>query len=132
MVRRWTELGAFLDRDPVAGRARIVEAIEECGGNVRRAAFVLDVTQSWLCRLIVRHSLRGVVAEARRRAARPTWLVQARRLLVMDEQIQAIVDACAGMTEDEILGMITTSENAGAFQDPGLVAAYVASLVAAA
>ncbi len=132
MVRRWTAIGALLLEDQVAGKKQIEATINECGGNVRRTAFLLDVGQPWLCRLIVRLSLQDVVAEARKRASRPDWLIETRRVLAMDEQLQAIVNACAGKSEDEILQMIMSSSNADSFQDPGLVAAYIASLAGGA
>lgn len=113
-------------------RPALVEAIREHGGNVRRTAFMLDIGQPWLCRLIVRHSLHEVVAAARREAQRPDWLTKTRRALAMDEQLQAIVAACAGMNAADIQNLIETSSCADSFQEPALVAAYVASLAGSA
>jgi hypothetical protein len=46
----------------------------------------------------------------------------------MDEATQAIVAACEGMSEEDVLALIQSSTNAEAFADPGLIAAYVAHL----
>jgi transposase len=124
-------IGWLMKSDPEEARREIIDAIEIAGGNVRRAAFILAIGQPWLCRLVVRHNLRGVVARARARSRRPDWLVNARRALGMDEQLQAVVEACKGKSAEEIQALIESSANAGAFEDPGLVAAYIATLAAA-
>jgi hypothetical protein len=46
----------------------------------------------------------------------------------MDEQLQAILTACAGKSEEEIKDLLDSSTNASSFEDTGLVAAYIASM----
>ncbi len=77
-----------------------------------------------------RHGLWDDVLRARRNRHRNP-LIEAAKRQIMDEQLATIVEACAGMSEDEIAQLIASSANADAFPDPGLVAAYIVSKAAA-
>ena len=44
-----------------------------------------------------------------------------------DDTLQTLAEATAGMSADDIAALIRSSSNADAFQDPDLVAAYLAS-----
>lgn len=50
----------------------------------------------------------------------------------MEETIQTLVEQTAGMSAEDIEAMIRSSTNADAFEDPALVAAFLASRAAAA
>ena len=45
----------------------------------------------------------------------------------MDDTADALAEALQGQSKEEIAAMISSSTNAASFQDPDLVAAYLAS-----
>jgi hypothetical protein len=47
------------------------------------------------------------------------------------ETVDALVEAVAGKSQDEILSLLQASTNAEAFSDPGKVAAFLASRASA-
>lgn len=75
-------LGDSFRRDPDEARATMLLALEQSGGNVRKAARMLGVSRRHLYRLIYRANLETDVARFREAAqAGPAWLRETRAVL---------------------------------------------------
>jgi hypothetical protein len=121
------DLACLARRDPDAARAQLLETIYRAHGNMRRAGHFEGVDRVQIWRWLKRLGMMDVLADARAQAQRPEWLTAARKDLAMDEQLQTILTATAGMSAEEIEALIASSANASAVDDPGMLAAWLAS-----
>lgn len=65
----WSHLGALFEANAAAGSRLVIEALEQTGGNVERAAHVLGVTGRQLRKRLWKHGLWVVADRCRRDAA---------------------------------------------------------------
>lgn len=68
VARPKSELCDVLEWDVLRGEQMIVDAVRASGGNVAKAARMLDLSRTHVQRLIRQHGIRDRVNEARREA----------------------------------------------------------------
>lgn len=85
-MNRSTWLGTLFRRDRAAARAELLDGIARSRGNVRRLAFLLDLSRRHVMRLLSRERLWLAVEEARARRREPEWLLRTRLAMGVEER----------------------------------------------